>query len=601
MTESAPGQLTRQQLYDRIRETSKEETILKEMKRLGFWPEGAAEPRASEQIINRIAELEREMRSLVMKRQRVSDPDKALKDMRKQRMVDSRKRSKETKLRNMQACIDRALNWYEKNKTEIFYLGEKVSAGLSQTVSDHAKLTKFKLPILDNALQLADAMGISLSELRFLSYSREVSRVHHYHQFEIPKKTGGTRKISTPMPRLKRVQYWLLDNILSEIPLHDAAHGFVAKKSIVSNAQAHLQSAIIINFDLKDFFPTITYKRIKGYCHKLGYSEQLASIIGLLCSEHSVDEIELDGDLFYVSKGERRLPQGAPTSPAISNLICYRLDKRLHGAVKDLGFSYTRYADDMTFSSKVADDNALKKLFWRVHQIIGDEGFVVHPDKTRIMRKGSCQEVTGIVVNEKQGINRKVVRRFKACLHQAKLDGIDQKQWGSSHNFMSAIHGFASYIHMVDPEKGKRFLQQVAEIRQLHASNIDGTKSIADKQFRLKSAQGEVPLDKWWIPAVKSEPELIKPLIEEIEKEKTAKIREKSSEKTKKQTANRACEIDLEVAPGKIGDKRNLLILFLSGIILLVGYVSFKLLLGLMILMVVGFIAYLYNLKDGDE
>ena len=189
------------------------------------------------------------------------------------------------------------------------------------------------------------------------------------------------------MPRLKRAQYWILGNILEKLPLHDTAHGFVNQRSIVTNAEPHVSADVVVNMDLKDFFPTVTYKRIKGVFCKLGYCEEVATVLALLCSEPEVDEVELDGETFYVARSERYLPQGAPTSPAISNLLCRNLDRRVFGASKKLEFTYTRYADDLTFSGTRKAAHQLRKLLWRVEQIVEDEGFVIHPDKTRIMRK----------------------------------------------------------------------------------------------------------------------------------------------------------------------------------------------------------------------
>ena len=197
---------------------------------------------------------------------------------------------------------------------------------------------------------VAQAMAITVPALRFLAFSRTPSEVTHYIRFEIPKKTGGTRRISAPMPRLKHAQRWILDNLLDKVALHDAAHGFRKQRSIVSNARPHVGADIVLNLDLKDFFPTLEYKRIRGAFRGLGYGEAAATIFALLTSEPEVDEVELDGQTFYVANGARRLPQGAPTSPAITNIVCRRMDARLASAAAKLGFTYTRYADDLTFS-----------------------------------------------------------------------------------------------------------------------------------------------------------------------------------------------------------------------------------------------------------
>ena len=125
-------------------------------------------------------------------------------------------------------------------------------------------------------------MGIKIGELRFLAYDRTVAKVDHYARFTIPKKSGGVREISAPMPRLKRAQYWVLVNILQPLEAHDAAHGFRAKRSILTNARPHAGRRVVINIDLKDFFPTISYRRVKGFFVRLGYPEEVAAPLALI-------------------------------------------------------------------------------------------------------------------------------------------------------------------------------------------------------------------------------------------------------------------------------------------------------------------------------
>src|SRR6185436_13738435 len=181
------------------------------------------------------------------------------------------------------------------------------------------------------AAELAAAIGVSLGELRFLAFAREVSTTTHYRRFTIPKRTGGERVISAPMRRLKRVQRWVLDRVLEPLALPEPAHGFRTGRSILSNASPHVGAAVVVNVDLRDFFPTVTYRRVKGLFGKLGYSEEVATVLGLLCTEPEIAETTLDGITYYVARGERRLPQGAPTSPAITNALCRRLDRRIAG------------------------------------------------------------------------------------------------------------------------------------------------------------------------------------------------------------------------------------------------------------------------------
>jgi retron-type reverse transcriptase len=267
------------------------------------------------------------------------------------------------------------------------------------------------------------------------------------------------------MPRLKAVQYWILHSILNQLPHHGAAHGFVRERSILSNAGAHLRKEVVINIDLKDFFPTIHFKRVKGLFCKLGYSEKIASLLSLLSTEAETEEVELDGKRYYVAKGARVLPQGAPTSPALTNVLCYKLDCRLQGVARSMGFDFTRYADDITFSGGVEAAQKVQQLLWRLHRIIKEEGFTIHPKKIKVMRKGSRQEVTGIVVNEQPGINRKTLHRFRSVLNQLEKGRIEGIHWKGGHLF-AEISGYAEFVSMVKPELGRRFKEQVGRILQ---------------------------------------------------------------------------------------------------------------------------------------
>ena len=387
-------------------------------------------------------------------------------------VVDSRNREekrKETKQRRERERKRRADAWRERKRREIVYLGEGVSAGLSRVELDRARLDAHGLPHIGSAEAIAEAMDIDVGELRFMAFTRKVSRINHYRRFTIPKKTGGERLISAPMPRLKETQHWILNQILEKVPVHEAAHGFRAGHSIVTGARPHVGADVVVNVDLEDFFPTVTYKRVKGLFRSLGYSEQAATIFGLVCTEPEVDEIEIDGQTWWITHGPRFLPQGAPTSPAITNLLCRRLDRRLAGLAEKLGWEYTRYADDLSFSGRGEDTGRqIYQVLRKTREIVEHEGFRVQEKKTRVMRRGRRQEVTGLVVNDKPAIERKTLRRFRALLYQIEKDGVEGKQWAGYHGtdakFLESVQGFAAYVEMVDPEKGRPLVERVTAI-----------------------------------------------------------------------------------------------------------------------------------------
>jgi retron-type reverse transcriptase len=261
----------------------------------------------------------------------------------------------------------------------------------------------------------------------------------------------------------------VLRNILEKVAVHDAAHGFRRGRSIVSNAAPHAGAEVVVNLDLKDFFPTITFRRIRGVFRKLGYAEQVATILALLCSEPHTDTVQLDGRTYHVARGERFLPQGAPTSPAITNLLCRRLDARLFRVAEQLGFRYTRYADDLTFSASGESAANVGRILRRVRWVVEQEDLHVHPDKTRVWRRGRRQEVTGLVVNQRVNVSRKLLRRFRATLFQIERDGPEGKRWGNSSNVLNSLHGFANFVAMVDPARGIPLRERVRALLRKHA------------------------------------------------------------------------------------------------------------------------------------
>ncbi|EZP52081.1 reverse transcriptase family protein [Delftia sp. RIT313] len=535
-------QPTRAEIYERIKASSKQEVILDEMQRLGFWPKGEGQPQLAAAHIQREGELQRELAEL---RQQIAvrqNPERALRQMRKERMQKALAQREETKRRQAQERHDKALAWHAKRATHAGYLGPGVSAALQgpqageappaageRRQADPQRLARHGLPELADAAQLADAMGITVAELRFLGFHREVARTHHYHSFTLPKKTGGERLISAPMPRLKRAQYWVLDNILAKVPAHDAAHGFLAGRSIVSNAAPHAGHDVVINLDVKDFFPSIAFGRIKGVFRHLGYGEAMATLLALLCSENRAQAWQVDGEKLFVGgkARERVLPQGAPTSPMLTNLLCRRLDRRLLGLARQLGFVYTRYADDLTFSAsgEAARDN-VGRLLGRVRWILRDEGFTPHPDKERVIRKGRRQEVTGLVVNaDKPGVSRETRRRLRAALHRATQASAGKPaHWQGQAAQPSQLLGLAQFVYQVDPVQGGPLLGQA---RQLTRSPIDRANDAllqasrqdraaaraqphASAQFRRLAASGQAPAlasgKTWWQPAEPAAP-----------------------------------------------------------------------------------------------
>ncbi|MFT5682209.1 MAG: RNA-directed DNA polymerase [Myxococcota bacterium] len=281
-----------------------------------------------------------------------------------------------------------------------------------------------------------------------------------YRSFTIPKSSGQPRRIDAPLPQLRAVQRRILKGILSRMPVHEAAHGFVKGCSTVTNAAEHVGKRLLVKFDLKDFFPTISYWRVVGLFAHLGYdvgqlrlsvdddSRNVAPVLARLCC-FAQDPEEFGGGY---------TPQGAPTSPAISNLILRGLDARLAGIVRSLDGVYTRYADDLTFSFH--GEGEVGRLRWWVEEICRQEGFAVNQDKFRVIRASQRQQVTGVVVNDCLRVPRQERRRFRAILHNCQKHGVASQARGRA-DMAGYLRGYASYINMVHPEEGRELLAAV--------------------------------------------------------------------------------------------------------------------------------------------
>lgn len=343
-----------------------------------------------------------------------------------------------------------------RKSTEIDFLGRGVSSGLVDRRSNVEKLTERGLPVLSSPADVATALGVSVPRLRWLAMHTEATERPHYIHFEIEKKSGGRRLLAAPHKELASAQRWILEKIVRRVPPEEAAHGFVPGRSTVTNALPHSGSGIVVNLDMKDFFPTITFPRVRGLFRSLGYSPAASTLLALLSTEPPRRPVRYDGRLTWVAVGDRALPQGACTSPDISNLVTRRLDRRLEGMAAKHGWRYTRYADDLTFSRPPGGGDGTGALLARVRHIVTEEGLNLHPEKRSIRRSSRRQLVTGLVVNAHPAVPRTEVRRLRAILHDAAQTGLEAQNREKRENFQAWLEGRIAYVSMVDPAKGER-------------------------------------------------------------------------------------------------------------------------------------------------
>ncbi|HLL24220.1 MAG TPA: reverse transcriptase domain-containing protein [Kofleriaceae bacterium] len=315
-------------------------------------------------------------------------------------------------------------------------------------------LDQYKLPNLADRDAVAAFAGVDAAGLTALMRPG-TGQGSGYVEFEIPKAKGGTRRIAAPRTPLRKIQRKILDEILAKLPVHDACHGFVPGRSTVTNAKPHEGAAIVVKLDLKDFFPTVHYRRVKGLFAHIGYNEEVAgALAGLTTYRPKIGELVVWPGL---------LPQGAPTSPAIANLTCRRLDQRLARLAAKYAAVYTRYADDLTFSFAVVPDVRIGRFLWWVDAICQQEGFTERDDKRRILRAKHQQRVTGLVVNERVNVPRADRRKFRAILHNCAKHGVASQAQGNP-DFAAYLAGYAAYVHMVDPDLGKHYIAEVARL-----------------------------------------------------------------------------------------------------------------------------------------
>lgn len=263
---------------------------------------------------------------------------------------------------------------------------------------------------LNNSQSLA-----GLLHFEFNSFKRVIENAS-YSEFNIPKKTGGVRRIESPNEYLSLIQKQLnecLQAVYYKIkPTH--VYGFIQSVkgeettcTIISNAQNHIGKDYVLNIDLKDYFHSITATQVRDFFQssRFNFSEDLATCIALICCW----------------KG--RLPMGASTSPVLANLLSLKLDEQLIALASYYNLTYTRYADDLTFS---ANDKISDEVIHKIKALIVGCEFKINKKKVRMQSKFSQQTVTGIKVNKKLNVDRRYIRNIRAILHDIKLNGIEK-------------------------------------------------------------------------------------------------------------------------------------------------------------------------------
>jgi len=317
--------------------------------------------------------------------------------------------------------------------------------------SEDIKLLMINLPVIKDIEDLSLLTHVSKATLYKLSRSTD----RYYRVVYIPKKNGGNRKISQPSKRLKALQGWILVNILNKLKSSPSSKGFEIGTNTLDNARPHIGAKAILCIDIENFFPSIKGNHIFNIFQAIGYNKTVAKILTNLCTYNN------------------ELPQGSPCSPKLANLYCTRLDYRLQKYAGLRGVTYTRYADDLTFSA--LNPQKLKRINYTVQKIIKVEKLKINHRKTRFSGTRRQKKVTGLIITDNStGIGRNKYRIIRAQLHQ-----LAKHKNTSVVNAIEKIEGWLAYMKSVDKVRFDRIVEYIEKLKK-------GNKGAVIEKIRFK-------------------------------------------------------------------------------------------------------------------
>ena len=300
------------------------------------------------------------------------------------------------------------------------------------------------LPVIEKVDDFAELTRLS----RSIIYQMSKFANEYYITYQLPKKTGGKRTISQPSRKLKALQAWILVNILNKLSVSSSCMGFEKGTSTYQNAKAHIGATTILTVDIQDFFPSISQRHVFNIFRAVGYNKLISIILSKICTF------------------EDKLPQGGPCSPKLANLAAWRLDNRLQGYVGKKGISYTRYADDLSFSGPMPSKVVRSLPF--IKRILTSERFEVNDKKTRIAGPSRAKIVTGLVVgNDGVGIGRDKYKVFRAKIHR-----LTKQTEQTNFKLLSEVHGWLAYLHSVDVKRLNKAKKYIANLKSKYPESL---------------------------------------------------------------------------------------------------------------------------------
>ncbi len=334
-----------------------------------------------------------------------------------------------------------------------------------------AALERCHVPFWPHGGALARWLGIPTAGLwrltRPAAWQRRTGLVDQHYRYELlPKRRGGWRLLEVPQPWLMPLQRRVLDDLLDRIPPHAAAFGYARERAVVDHARAHAGQAVVLKYDLQDFFTAVRASRVHALFETLGYPEDVVHDLTALCTtatpEPVLRRLHRQGSLTWQQLQRLRdphLPQGAPSSPALANLCSFNLDRRLAALAESLGARYTRYADDLVISGGAPLRGAASRIGVHVARIARDEGFELNHRKTRSLSAGTRQAVCGIVVNAHPNLPRDEFDRLKAILHQCVRDGPAAQNRDGHADWRGHLRGRVAWAAQINAGKAARLKQ----------------------------------------------------------------------------------------------------------------------------------------------
>lgn len=318
--------------------------------------------------------------------------------------------------------------------------------------NDNIRLNMLGLPIIQSIDDFSQITHLS----KYTIYQLSEKSDFHYRKFSIKKKSGGTRTICQPSKNLKGLQSWILVNILNKLKVSSSCKGFEKGSSIGDNASPHINANCMLTIDLADFFGSVTDIQVYNVFKSIGYNQLISTVLTNICTCDS------------------SLPQGSPCSPKLANLITWKLDKRIQSFVGKRGITYTRYADDLSFSG-LHPYNTIQ-ILPTVKSIVEDEGFLINQKKTRVAGASRAKRITGLIISQ----NRYGIGKTKYKTLRSKIYHLTKPSEQTNNKLLNETNGWISYLKSVDKKRYIKLEKYVSKLKKTYPKTLIKEITIAN-------------------------------------------------------------------------------------------------------------------------